>query len=113
MTDIDSAMESFKIGLSLFSEAIGLAKKTQELLPESKDKEAVEKSLNEANKAAKLAEAQIAQALGYNLCKCTFPPQVMLSNGYKETNYAHVEEFICPLCKKSSIPPKAPPLPKF
>jgi len=111
MSDIDSVMASVKIGLSLFSEAIGLVKKTQEILPHSQEKEAIERSLNEASKAAKLAEAQIAQALGYHLCKCTFPPQVMLSNGYKETNYTHVEEFICPMCKHSSIPPKDPDLP--
>ena len=111
MTDIDSAMESVKIGLSLFSEAIGLARKTQEILPESEDKVAIGKSLMEADKAVKFAEAQIAQALGYNLCKCTFPPQVMLSKGYKETNYTHQEEFVCPLCHKSSIPPDAPALP--
>lgn len=111
MIELDSAMDSVKIGISLLSETIGLVKKTQEILPESDSKKAIEKSLDEAIKATKLAEAQIAQALGYNLCKCTFPPQVMLSNGYKETNYAQIEEFICPLCKKSSIPPEAPPLP--
>ena len=108
--EIESAMESVKLGISLLSETIGLIKKTQEALPESEDKKAIEKSLNEAVKATNIAEAQIAQALGYNLCKCTFPPQVMLSIGYKETNYSHIEEFICPVCKKSSIPPKAAPL---
>lgn len=91
MNEIDSAMESLKNGVSLFSEAIGLAKKTKDLLPEPKDKETIEKSLNAASKAADLAEAQIAQALGYNLCKCSFPPQIMLSNGYKETNYTQLK----------------------
>ena len=111
MTEITEAMESVKLGLSLFGQAIGLAKQTKDLLPESQDKEAIEKSLEEADKAAKMAEAQIAQALGYHLCKCTFPPQIMLSNGYKEVDYSQQEEFICPLCKKSSIPPPAPDLP--
>ena len=111
MPDIDSAMESVKLGLSLFSEAIGLAKKTHDLLPESDDKEAIGKSLEQADKASKLAEAQIAQALGYELCKCTFPPQIMVSNGYKLDSHMHKEEYICPACKKSSIPPKDPPLP--
>ena len=111
MNDINSAMESIKLGLSLFAEAIGLAKKVKDVLPESKDKEAIEKSLDEAVKAAHVAEAQIAKALGYSLCKCTFPPQIMLSNGYKETNYTHEEEFICPKCRRSSIPPEPPPLP--
>ena len=105
MNDISTTMENVKISLSLFSEAIGLVKKTQELLPDSEDKKAIEIGLNEAIKATKLAEAEIAQALGYNLCKCTFPPQVMLSVGYKEMDYSQIEEYICPLCKKSSIPP--------
>ncbi len=111
MNEIAEAMGSVKIGLSLFGQAIGLAKQTKDLLPESQDKEAIARSLDEADKAAKMAEAQIAQALGYELCKCTFPPQIMLSNGYKETNYSQQEEFVCPLCKKSSIPPPAPDLP--
>lgn len=111
MNEINSAMESIKLGLTLFSEALGLVKKAKDVLPESKDKEAIEKSLEEADQAVHVAEAQIAKALGYNLCKCTFPPQIMLSNGYKESNYTHEEEFICPKCKKSSISPEPPPLP--
>ncbi len=104
-------MEGVKLGLSLFGQAIGLVKQTNDLLPDSKDKEAIEKSLEGAGKAAKMAEAQIAQALGYELCKCTFPPQIMLSNGYKEVDYSQQEEYICPLCNKSSISPPAPDLP--
>jgi hypothetical protein len=105
MDDLPSTMESVKIGLSLFSEAVGLVKKTQDLLPDSVEKEAIVSSLAEANKASKLAEAQIAQALGYKLCQCTFPPQVMLSVGYKE----NIEEFKCTGCNKSSIAPEIDP----
>ncbi len=110
MNELTEAMESVKLGLSLFSEAIGLARNVQESLPDSDEKESIEKSLFEADKAVKLAEAQIANALGYNLCKCTFPPQIMLSQGYKETNYSHKEEFVCPKCNKSSIPPPDKPI---
>ncbi|WP_444890630.1 hypothetical protein [Microbulbifer sp. DLAB2-AA] len=102
MDEVNGAMESVKVGLSLLSDAIGLAKKTKDALPNSKDKDLIDKGLNEAEKASKLAEAQIAQALGYNLCKCTFPPQIMLSAGYKE----NIEDFRCPKCSKSSIAPK-------
>ena len=111
MNEITEAMESVKMGLSLFGHAIGLVKQTKDLLPESQDKEAIGKSLEEADKAVKMAEAQIAQALGYHLCKCTFPPQIMLSKGYKEVNYSQQEEFVCPLCNKSSIPPPPPDQP--
>lgn len=101
MDEISTAMDNVKVGLSLFSEALGLAKKTKDLLPDSAEKQAIDKSLEEAVKASQLAEAQIAQALGYKLCQCTFPPQVMLSAGYKE----HIEEFKCSRCNKSSIAP--------
>jgi hypothetical protein len=111
VNELTEAMDGLKTGLSLFGQAIGLIKQTNDLLPESQDKNAIEKSLEEADKAAKMAEAQIAQALGYHLCKCTFPPQIMLSNGYKEVNHSQQEVFVCPVCKKRSIPPPAPDLP--
>jgi len=110
MDDVTGAMESVKVGISLLAESIGLIKKTQELLPESQDKDAISKSLAEAEKASKLAESQIAQALGYKLCQCTFPPQIMLSQGYKELEHHHEEEFVCPRCNKSSIEPPSKPI---
>jgi hypothetical protein len=108
--DLNAAMESVKIGVSLLGESIGLIKKTKDLLPESKEKDVITKSLIEADKAAKLAESQIALALGYKLCQCTFPPQIMLSQGYKEQKHHHEEEFICIRCSKSSIKPANKPL---
>ncbi|EOW9411513.1 TPA: hypothetical protein ACMDVO_003661 [Vibrio cholerae] len=105
MDDLSSAMDSFKTGLSLLGDSIGLIKKVKDLLPDSNEKEAISKSLIEADKAAKLAESQIALALGYRLCKCTFPPQIMLSKGYKDLGYHHEEEFVCLKCNKSSIEP--------
>lgn len=110
MDEISTAMESVRIGVSLLGESIGLIKKTQELLPDSPDKELIGRSLAEADKASKLAESQIALALGYNLCQCTFPPQIMLSQGYKEQQRHHEEEFVCPSCNKSSIEPPSKPI---
>ncbi|MGL0870773.1 hypothetical protein [Vibrio vulnificus] len=104
MDEITTAMQSVKLGISLLSDTIGLVKKTKDALPESGDKEAIERSLEEAAKATKLAEAQIAQALGYKLCQCTFPPQIMLSAGYIE----YQEVFKCRLCGKSSQAPQRP-----
>ncbi|WP_271896156.1 hypothetical protein [Candidatus Phyllobacterium onerii] len=39
---------------------------------------AIEKSIEQLD----IAEAQIARALGYELCKCQFPPTVMLTVGH-------------------------------
>ena len=104
MDDLSSAMQSVKVGISLLSDTIGLIAKIKEALPDSQEKEIINKSLEEAMKATSLAEAQIAQALGYKLCQCTFPPQIMLSSGYED----YKEVFKCSKCGKSSLPPQRP-----
>lgn len=102
MDDLTTAMQSVRNGISLLSDTIGLVKQTKDALPDSQNKQAIEQSLEEASKATKLAEAQIAQALGYKLCQCTFPPQIMLSEGYIE----YEEVFKCRACSKSSKRPQ-------
>ena len=98
-------IEEIKSALGLFATAIRVAKQAKDLLPEGPEKKAVEQSLEKAEKDSKLAEAQIAQALGYELCKCTFPPQPMLSLGYRE----QIEYYQCPKCKKIWPPDTGPP----
>ena len=100
--DMASAYEALKSGLGLFKDAISIAKGAKDLLPSGKEKDAVEKSLEAAERATQLAEAQMAQALGYRLCQCTFPPQIMLSKGYQGES----ERLECPSCKKGWPPPE-------
>lgn len=100
--DIGSAYEMLKNGLSLFKDAISVAKGAKDLLPSGEMKDAIGKSLGAAENATQLAEAQIAQALGYRLCQCTFPPQIMLSKGY----HGESERLECPSCKKGWPPPE-------
>jgi hypothetical protein len=102
--DMASAYEALKSGLGLFKDAISIAKGAKDLLPSGKEKDTVEKSLEAAERATQLAEAQMAHALGYHLCQCTFPPQIMLSRGYKDDS----ERFECPRCKKGWPPPEIP-----
>jgi hypothetical protein len=83
-------------GLEMFKTAIGLAKEAKDLLPEGEQKAAIVSSLSTAERTTALAEAQIAKSLGYHLCQCTFPPQIMLSTEYQGTQ----ERFQCPNCKK-------------
>jgi hypothetical protein len=58
--------------------------------------------LTKSRPAAKVAEAEIAKALGYQLCKCQFPPVVMLTVGYVIMKFARYEEgdpvYECPKC---------------
>ncbi len=63
------------------------------LLPE-KDKKSLDSRLNLAERELRLSEAQLAQTLDYQLCKCTFPPQIMLLK--EGSNYIHQ----CSLCKR-------------
>ncbi len=100
--DIGSAYEMLKNGLALFRDAISIAKGAKDLLPSGEKKDTVGKSLEAAESATKLAEAQIAKALGFRLCQCTFPPQIMLSKGYRGES----ERFECPSCKKGWPPPE-------
>lgn len=65
-------------GLSLLNNALGALKAAKDLLPNTAKKRDVEDAVNEAEKALKLAEAKIAADLNYELCRCTFPPQIML-----------------------------------
>ncbi|MBI3813859.1 MAG: hypothetical protein HY279_05255 [Nitrospinae bacterium] len=106
--DIDW-ITAVKSTLSLLKNAIGLVKDAKDLLPAGNEKTVITQTLEEAEKAAKLAEVQIAKSLGYNLCQCTFPPQIMLSIGYE----VYSERFKCPNCGKifpNKRPPKTPEL---
>ena len=95
---------AFISALELAIKAISLFKKAKDSLPNGKEKDAIEKSLDEAEKAFRLAELKTAQEFGYQLCKCTWPPQIMLSIGYEEYN----ENFKCPKCG-NIWPGEAPP----
>lgn len=94
---VKTAADGIRSALDMFKTAVGLAKDAKELLPNDTSKKAVEQSLDRAEMAAKLAEAQIAQALGYHLCQCTFPPQIMLSVGRHSSG---TEVFKCSHCSK-------------
>ena len=62
----------------MVKEALGLAKAAKDLLPDSPQREASNLAFEKADRAVALAEAQIAEQLGYDLCKCAFPPAISL-----------------------------------
>jgi hypothetical protein len=98
-----SSLNGIKSALDLFRTAMGAAKEAKDMLPDSDEKEAFSKSLEAAEKAVALAEAEAAKSLGYQLCQCTFPPQIMLSQGYDDNSE---EKFRCSKCSKSWPPPE-------
>lgn len=96
--DAKVAFDAIKLGLGMFRDAIGLARDVKSALPDGEKKRAIEESLMKADVSSRTAEAQIAQALGYLLCHCTFPPPIMLTSGMKQTDFGLMEHFQCPNC---------------
>lgn len=71
--------------------------------PTVQEQEVIERAMVEADKAAKVAEAHIAKALGYPLCHCQFPPVAMLTVGQLQLRQAGGRFSIrpvheCPTC---------------
>jgi len=89
---------AFKAIFDGLRSAIGLVKEVRASGGGSEaQQQLVDEALEKAGTAAKIAEAQVAKALGYSLCQCTFPPQIMLSIGRHPTGR---ERFECPGCHK-------------
>jgi hypothetical protein len=66
--------------------AVDTFRNVVQLLPKGAKKDEIEAKVNDAEKALQTSNATLAQALGYKLCRCTFPPQIMLWNQSEQTN---------------------------
>jgi hypothetical protein len=106
MLDPDS-LDGVKTLIDTWRSALGFVKDARDLIPEGENKEAASEALENAEKAAVVAEAQIAQALGYELCRCEFPPTPMLRVGYMapwgDRKGGPVHE--CPKCEQDTAGP--------
>ena len=98
-------LDSFNDAISLLRGAVGLVRDVRDTLPEDK-RRAVDQALEQADRATRLAEAQIAKGLGYRRCQCQFPPKVMLYAGWDEqaTFLNEGEFFKCPDCGRQDPP---------
>lgn len=84
------------LGLATVTEWIGAGKglldtfkSARELIPKGDKRDELDRKLKEAEQLLKRTDAKLAHELGYELCRCTFPPTVML--------YHHVEKaHVCP-----------------
>lgn len=88
-----------KSAFDAMRDLLGLYKDAKDVLPEGK-KEAAALAISNSEKQIAIAEAQIAQALGYQLCRCEFPPVIMLAVGTIEDHVARTNKavFECPSC---------------
>jgi hypothetical protein len=93
-------IETFAAALGLLKSAIGLAKDANDLAADSPKRKAAGVALAQAEQQLRLAEGRAAQSLGYDLCQCTFPPQISLlqSDGSKR----------CPKCGRDTTEDGAP-----
>jgi hypothetical protein len=84
-------IETVKQTLGTIGIAISTLKQAKDLLPDGTKKTEISNTLEQAERQLKIAESQIAQNLGYELCKKYFPPEIMLSIDDKI--------WICPACE--------------
>src|SRR6266571_3828864 len=91
---LKSAFDALRAVFGLVKDVRGLASPEQA--------KAITAAVDKAEAAAKVAEAEIAKALGYELCKCQFPPIAMLTVGYFGRPVAGHKEgdqvYECPKC---------------
>lgn len=86
-------LKVFSEGVSMLGNVVSSVKTVIDMLPK-REKEEASRKFKEVEEKLQVAEAQIAKGLGYELCKCTWPPQIMLHAG--DTEYG--EKFRCSAC---------------
>jgi hypothetical protein len=84
--DIDTLSK----GIGLFSAALSALKQAINILPDSSNKADAEAAYEQAYRELKIAEAEVANKLKYEICRMHFPPEIMLSKDDKI--------WICPNC---------------
>ena len=95
--DIPIDPQAVKSGFDAVKSAIDIVKGLRDLYRTKPDAlEDINEKIRLAERQVVLGEAQIAQALGYKLCKAHFPPVPMLKD---RVNPKYVEEVAkCPTC---------------
>lgn len=72
-------LEAFKQTLSAIGAIFSLLKQAKDLLPEGGKSEEIAKAIENAELKLKSAEAESAQAMGYEICRNHWPAGIMLS----------------------------------
>ena len=99
---VQTALSHMKLALEAGRSLFGLLTEFQQALPDSDDKDAISEAIGQTEKQFAIAEAELALALGYKLCKCAFPPAIMLENAAETTAEASGKTlFKCPKCGRT------------
>jgi hypothetical protein len=102
-------MDDLLAYFSLGKNAIDIVKGLLEFLPkgEKVDQATIEKAkieIEKADVALDTSKAELAKKLGFQLCRCKFPPPIMLWDNNQRVN-------VCPECGNTYPPnPKLQPL---
>jgi hypothetical protein len=78
--------------------ALDIIKGVRSQLPKGPEADKAQQQIEKAEAALKTSEAELAKSLGFQLCKCSFPPPIMLWSAAERTN-------ICPACGDKNPPP--------
>jgi hypothetical protein len=95
---------TWKLMFDTIRSAIGLVRDANEISGGSEQqKQVVTQALATASSSTAIAEAEISKGLGYQLCKCDFPPTIMKTVGYfsRTLDDQHKDGdpvFECPKC---------------
>ncbi len=92
----DNALENISEGITLLRQGMSLMKEIKWFIPSKSKKAILRKNLEKAERELKIGEAKLAQGFGYPLCRCVFPPPIMLLDG--DDNFI----FKCPLCDRKT-----------
>lgn len=100
------------IDFKMISEGIGMVRSVVEIIKTiltilpTKERHEAALMLQKAEERLGVSEAKVAEGIGYQLCRCTWPPQIMLYAGDAE----YGEKSRCPVCKRIVSPDYMPPL---
>ena len=83
----DSLAASFGEWLTAGKSLLELFRVARDNLPKGEQREQLDAKIKEAEQILARSDAKLAQDLGYDLCKCTFPPTPML---YRHSERASV-----------------------
>lgn len=98
MTDPTPFIDQLSAWLGAANGTLGLFRGVRDELKRSgaTDTAPVDRKIEEAEKALSDSDSLLAKALGYHLCQCTMPPQIMLLAGRHPSRGDKI--FKCPRC---------------
>jgi len=73
-----TAMQALSTALTIYEKASKVIREWIGKMPDNPTREAATKDLKQAEESMEIAKAQMAESLGYLLCRKHFPPGIML-----------------------------------